>query len=97
MMRVHPLFAGFAGASIDRVGRALGFELLAEVRPGALPSSLPLIERGRLSARGDLAGYRFAGGWAADGQHCLLFAKPVTETAERFWSAGLERPGNPLR
>lgn len=89
MMRVHPLFAGFVGSSIDRVGRALGFELLAEARSGELPATLSYADTDRLAEGGDLAGYRFAGGWAAGGMHCLLFAKPITYTAERLWSAAL--------
>jgi len=91
MMSVHPLFAGFVGVPIDRVGKALGFQLHAEARPGALPPALPFADSDRLAADGDLAGYRFAGGWAADGQHCLLFAKPTTYTAERLWAAALAR------
>lgn len=91
MMKVHPLFAGFAGASVERVGASLGFILHAEARPGALPPSLSFNDTDRLGSSGDLAGYRFAGGWEVQGQHCLLFAKPTTYTAERLWSAALDR------
>lgn len=89
MMSIHPLFSGFAGAPMERVGRALGFELHAEARPGELPIALSFADHERLGAAGDLAGYRFAGGWEVNGQHCLLFAKPTTYTAERLWAAAL--------
>ncbi|MDN4515431.1 hypothetical protein QYE47_23195 [Pseudomonas sp. 2,4-D] len=92
MMAVHPLFSGFSGAPIGRLGRALGFELLAEARPGRLPHRLSFVDTDRMREGGDLAGYRFAGGWEAGNLHCLLFAKPVTYTAERLWSAALPRP-----
>lgn len=92
MMAVHPLFAGFAGASIDRLGRALGFDLRAEARPGGLPGALSFADTERMNEGGDLVGYRFAGGWEVGGLHCLLFAKPVTYTAERLWSASVPRP-----
>lgn len=91
-MRVHPLFAGFQGCPVHRVGAALGFDLHAEARPGALPKALSFADHDRMGASGDLVGYRFAGGWEAAGQHCLLFAKPTTYTAERLWAAALREP-----
>lgn len=89
MMTVHPLFAGFAGVPLGVLGRALGFELLAEPRPGPLPSVLSFADGDRLGEAGDLAGYRFAGGWEVGAQHCLLFVRPMTYTAERLWQAAL--------
>lgn len=86
-MTVHPLFAGFAGAPLSRVGQALGFILHAEARPGPLPAGLSFDDCARLGPDGDLAGYLHAGGWESGGQHCLLFAKPLTYTAERLWQA----------
>ena len=90
-MAVHPLFAGFAGAPISRLGKALGFDLLAEARPGPLPAALTFNDTARLKPDGDLAGYLHAGGWEVGQQHCLLFAKPMTYTAERLWQAA--QPG----
>lgn len=87
MISVHPLFAGFAGAPLDQLGMALGFELLAEARPGQLPAELSFCDHARLSMSGDLAGYRFAGGWQAGSQHCLLFARPTNHRADQLWHA----------
>lgn len=89
-MKVHPLFAGFAGAPLSQLGQALGFELLAELRPGDLPRHLSFVDEVRMGEFGDLAGYRFAGGWSVAGQHALLFAKPVSATANRMWHAALQ-------
>lgn len=88
-MRVHPLFSGFAGMPLDQLGQALGFDLLTEVRPGPLPSHLAFVDEVRLGQFGDLADYYFAGGWESGSQHCLLFAKPTTCSAERIWNAAL--------
>lgn len=94
MMSVHPLFEGFAGAPLGALGRALGFDLLAEVRPGPLPKYLAFVDEVRMGQFGDLAGYRSAGGWCLDGRHVLLFARPTTYTAERLWFAALRRLGD---
>lgn len=89
MMAVHPLFSGFAGYPLDLLGQALGFELRTEARPGALPAYLSFADEVRMGQFGDLAEYRFAGGWEAGGQHVLLFAKPINGTAERMYEAAL--------
>ncbi|MEE1883364.1 hypothetical protein V0R55_24680 [Pseudomonas soli] len=89
MMTVHPLFAGFSGVPLGFLGRALGFELLAESRSGPLPPALSFADGARLDEGGDLAGYRFAGGWEVGAQHCLLFARPTTYSAGRLWDAAL--------
>lgn len=90
MMSVHPLFSGFAGVSLCQLGAALGFVLHAEVFPGSLPPVLPVDFNRRLKDPFDLGGYWFAGGWDASGVHCLLFAKPLSVTAQRCWQAALE-------
>lgn len=87
-MKLHPLFAGFEGCSVHGVATALGFAVQAEWVSGALPAVLPAQYTARLQDGGDLAGYLFAGGWAASGAFCLLFAKPLTAMAAALWLAG---------
>jgi len=88
-MTMHPLFAGFEGASLYAVGQALGFAVHAESGRGALPSQLSAghLERQRPGA--DLHGFHFAGGWEAPSAHCLLFVKPLTAFASACWLVGL--------
>lgn len=87
-MKVHPLFAGFKGASPHAVGAALGFAVHVETYRGALPEALPVDHQPRLQEGGDLFGFRFAGGWEAPGAHCLMFAKPLTMMAASWWFVG---------
>lgn len=89
-MRIHPLFAGFAGCDAYRVGDALGFAVHVETGHGPLPGQLPFRQLMRLGGSGDLPGYLFAGGWSAPGVHGLLFVKPLSAMAEAWWRAGLE-------
>lgn len=87
-MNVHPLFAGFTDSSPYAVGAALGFAIHVEAALGALPARLDPLQRARMREGGDLAGFLFAGGWGAPGAHCLMFAKPLTRLAARWWEAG---------
>jgi len=85
---MHPLFAGFEGASPYAVGAALGFAIHVESALGALPITLNPLQRERMREGGDLAGFHFAGGWGAPGAHCLMFAKPLTRNAAAWWKTG---------
>lgn len=89
MMDIHPLFAGFHGGDPYAVGAALGFAIHVEVVRGPLPAELQVGERERIGARVDLDGFQFAGGWGVPGVHCLMFAKPLTEHATRWWHSSL--------
>ncbi|MNJ69445.1 hypothetical protein D3C77_657970 [compost metagenome] len=89
-MRIHPLFAGFAGCDASRVGAALGFAVHVETRLGPLPEQLSAEQRSRLSESGDLPGYLFAGGWNSPGVHGLLFVKPLSAMAAAWWRVGVE-------
>jgi len=86
---MHPLFAGFQGADPYAVGAALGFLIHVEVVRGPLPAALQVGERERIGDRVSLDGFEFAGGWSAPGAHCLMFAKPLTDHATRWWHASL--------
>lgn len=88
-MTMHPLFAGFEGASLYAVGQALGFAVHAESGCGALPDQLSAEHRRRQLPGADLAGFHYAGGWSAPSVHCLLFVKPLTVLASACWLAGL--------
>ena len=86
---MHPLFAGFEGASLYAVGQALGFAVHAESCLGALPLQLSGEHQARQLPGEDLAGFHYAGGWEAPAAHCLLFVKPLTAFASACWLAGL--------
>lgn len=88
-MTMHPLFAGFEGASLYAVGQALGFAVHAESGLGALPPQLPAGHRERQLPGADLHGFHYAGGWEAPAAHCLLFVKPLTALASACWLVGL--------
>ncbi len=87
-MKIHPLFEGFQGASPYAVGAALGFVMHVEAVIGPLPAALDRHQLMRTRRGGDLAGFKFAGGWQAPGVHCLMFAKPLTDMAMTLWRAG---------
>lgn len=87
-MNLHPLFAGFKDFNPYVVGAALGFAVHVETTRGVLPAALGPLQRARMCAGGDLAGFHFAGGWGAPGAYCLMFAKPLTMLAASWWFVG---------